>query len=83
MKYLNKYIDKGGDCGTLTIHNHYYEVKQYIDGRYFSASEAAWSIFQFEMHGNKFCKYNYTFLNTLLHARSRTKRCSLSNPPSS
>jgi hypothetical protein len=51
MKYLNKYIDKGGDCGTLAIHNHEDEVKQYIDGRYFSASEAAWRIFQFNMHG--------------------------------
>ena len=51
MKYLNKYIDKGGDCGTLTIHDHHDEVKQYIDGRYFSASEAAWRIFQFNMHG--------------------------------
>jgi hypothetical protein len=51
MKYLNKYIDKGGDCGTLTIHDHHDEVKRYIDGRYFSASEAAWQIFQFHMHG--------------------------------
>jgi hypothetical protein len=52
MKYLNKYIDKGGDCGTLTVHDHHDEVKQYIDGRYFSASEAAWRIFQFKnMHG--------------------------------
>ena len=51
MKYINKYIDKGGDCGTLTLHDHHDEVKQYIDGRYFSASEAAWRIFQFNMHG--------------------------------
>ena len=50
MKYLNKYIDKGGDCGTLTIQDHHNEVKQYIDGHYFSASEAAWYIFQFHMH---------------------------------
>lgn len=48
MKYLNKYIDKGGDCETLSFHNHHDEIKQYIDGRYFSASEAAWRIFQFE-----------------------------------
>lgn len=51
MKYLNKYIDKGGDCGTLTIQDQNDEVKRYIDGRYFSASEAAWRIFQFNMHG--------------------------------
>jgi hypothetical protein len=51
MKYINKYIDKGGDCGTLMMHDENDEVKQYIDGRYFSASEAAWRIFQFNMHG--------------------------------
>lgn len=51
MKYLNKYIKKGGDCGTLTIHDDHDEVKQYVDGRYFSASEAAWRIYQFNMHG--------------------------------
>ena len=51
MKYLNKYIKKGGDCGTLTVHDDHDEVKQYIDGRYISASEAAWRIFQFHMHG--------------------------------
>lgn len=51
MKYLNKYIDKGGDCGTISLQDQSDEVKQYIDGRYFSASEAAWRIFQFNMHG--------------------------------
>jgi hypothetical protein len=51
MKYINKYIDKGGDCGTLTLQDRDDEVKQYIDGRYFSASEAAWRIFQFNLHG--------------------------------
>lgn len=53
MKYINKYIDKGGDCGTLTLHDENDEVKQYIDGRYFSASEAAWRIFQFNLHGER------------------------------
>ena len=51
MKYINKYIDKGGDRSTMTLHDQYDEVKQYIDGRYFSASEAAWRIFQFNLHG--------------------------------
>ena len=58
MKYLNKYIDKGGDRGTLSVHDHHDEVKQYIDGRYFSASEAAWRIFQFNMHGITACFVN-------------------------
>ena len=51
MKYINKYIDKGGDRSTMTLHDQHDEVKQYIDGRYFSASEAAWRIFQFNLHG--------------------------------
>ena len=42
MKYINKYIDKGGDCGMLSLHDQDDEIKQYIDGRYFSASEAVW-----------------------------------------
>ena len=50
MKYINKYIDKGSDCGTLTLHDEKDEVKHYIDGRYVSASEAAWRIFQYNMH---------------------------------
>ena len=53
MKYLNKYINKGGDCGTITVHDDHDEVKQYIDGRYFSAIEAAWRILQYNMHGKE------------------------------
>ena len=51
MKYINKYINKGGDCGTLTLHDHDDEVKQYVDGRYFSSMEAVWRILQFNLHG--------------------------------
>jgi hypothetical protein len=32
MKYINKYIDKGGDCGTLSLHDQDDEMKQYING---------------------------------------------------
>ena len=32
MKYINKYIEKGGDCGTLPLHDEDDEIKQYIDG---------------------------------------------------
>lgn len=82
MKYLNKYIDKGGDCGTISLHDHDDEVKQYIDGRYFSASEAAWRIFQFNMHGKHQCEWIYVSFTYPTH-RSRTKCCSLANPPPS
>ena len=64
MKYINKYIDKGGDCGTLTLHDDKDEVKQYLDGRYFSASEAAWRIFQFNLHGE--------FINTYMCSPSQS-----------
>ena len=51
MKYINKYIDKGGDCSTLSIWcNAQDEVKQYINGHYFCASEAVWRILQFRLH---------------------------------
>ena len=46
MRYINKCIDKGGDCGTLTLHEQNDEVKQYIDGHYFSSMEAVWQILQ-------------------------------------
>ena len=46
----NTYIQKGGDCGTVQIHDGGDEVQKYIDGRYLSASEAAWHIFQFKIH---------------------------------
>ena len=39
------------ETGTLSFHDQDDEVKQYINGRYFSASEAAWQIFQFNLHG--------------------------------
>jgi hypothetical protein len=32
MKYINKYIDKGGDCSTLSLHDQDDEIKQYING---------------------------------------------------
>ena len=51
MKYINIYIDKGEDCRTLSVHDQDDAVKQYINGRYFSASEAAWRILQFSLHG--------------------------------
>ena len=53
MKYINKYIDKGGDCSSLTLYDQDNEVKQYIDGHYFSASEAAWRVYQFNLHGSR------------------------------
>ena len=34
VQYINKYIDKGGDCGTIAVHNKEDKVKQHIDSHY-------------------------------------------------
>ncbi len=48
IKYIFKYIYKGGDHTTLEIDCN--EIKSYIDGQYIAAPESAWRIFQFETH---------------------------------
>nr|XP_043639442.1 uncharacterized protein LOC122610526 [Erigeron canadensis] len=62
IKYLFKYINKGPDRVTAavyktnadgdgnTVNPPVDEVKQYLDCRYVSASEAAWRIFGFDIH---------------------------------
>jgi len=50
LKYVNKYICKGQDHATMEISSHCDEIKQYIDGRYISAPEAVWWLFQFHIH---------------------------------
>lgn len=49
FKYVFKYIQKGGDRATMELYRRD-EIKRFIDGRYVSASEAAWRIFHFDMH---------------------------------
>jgi len=61
IKYLFKYINKGYDGITSTIvnntnesfalHDHVDEIKQYLDCKYISMSEACWKIFSFSIHG--------------------------------
>lgn len=48
LKYLFKYLQKGGDIASVEVGPD--EIKQYTNGRYISASEAAHRIFQFDMH---------------------------------
>ncbi|KAK1423926.1 hypothetical protein QVD17_19237 [Tagetes erecta] len=59
IKYLFKYINKGPDRVTARIFNSdnntannkdENEIKQYLDCRYISASEAAWRIFSYDIH---------------------------------
>jgi len=61
IKYLFKYINKGYDIITAAIVNNTNgsslhdqsgdEIKQYLDCRYISPSEACWRIFSFPIHG--------------------------------
>lgn len=63
IKYLFKYIHKGYDRITASIVNSNQqirtvqqpidEIKQYLDCRYVSPSEACWRIFSFSIHGRK------------------------------
>jgi hypothetical protein len=63
IKYLFKYIHKGYDriCAKIVPTNKHStiekqpvdEIKQYLDCRYISPSEACWRIFSFKTHGRK------------------------------
>jgi hypothetical protein len=56
IKYLFKYIHKGVDRITAAIDRNSEdkdEIKEYIDCRYVSPSEACWRIFSFHIHGRK------------------------------
>lgn len=49
LKYINKYIHKGHDRGTLEFSCRD-EIKRYIDAHYISAPEGIWRIFHFLLH---------------------------------
>lgn len=63
IKYLHKYVYKGPDRALLAIGGNVAEVvgddrprevdeiQQFLDGRYVSAIEACWRMFEFPMHG--------------------------------
>ncbi|MCO5605294.1 hypothetical protein L7F22_059476 [Adiantum nelumboides] len=60
IKYVYKYIYKGHDRATVRFHaaqddgqrQHVDEIDMYLDGRYVSASEACWRIFDFPLHSD-------------------------------
>ncbi|XP_058747203.1 uncharacterized protein LOC131620216 [Vicia villosa] len=63
IKYLFKYINKGSDRISAVIvpsestnrpgDKNVDEIKQYLDCRYVSPSEACWRIFSYSIHGRK------------------------------
>ncbi|GAU47108.1 hypothetical protein TSUD_403410 [Trifolium subterraneum] len=57
IKYLFKYIHKGYDRITASVvqsaQQPIDEIKQYLDCRYISPSEACWRIYSYKIHGRK------------------------------
>ena len=49
IKYIYKYVYKGHDRTTMEFGNCQDEVKQYLDARYISSSEAHWCLYHFAM----------------------------------
>ena len=49
VKYFYKYVYKGFDRARIELTND--ETKAYIEGRYVCASEAAWRLYKFRLHG--------------------------------
>jgi hypothetical protein len=52
VKYINKYMHKGGDRTTLEV-NKQDEIKRFIDARYVSSPESVWRIFQNDLHSQE------------------------------
>lgn len=49
LKYIHKYIHKGGDRATLELRERENEVDRFLEGRYIGPSEACWRSFHFDM----------------------------------
>ncbi|XP_045456077.1 uncharacterized protein LOC123665891 [Melitaea cinxia] len=49
IKYVTKYINKGSDQATFSLHSTN-EVEQFQSGRYICSSEALWRIMSFNIH---------------------------------
>jgi hypothetical protein len=51
VKYIHKYIYKGGDRATLRVDQaDNDEISQYLHGRYVGPSEALWWLFEYPVH---------------------------------
>ena len=50
VKYIHKYIYKGGDRATVSVESDHDEIKHYLHGRYLGPTEAVWRLFEFDIH---------------------------------
>ena len=50
VKYIHKYIYKGGDRVTVRVDSEHDEIKRYLHGRYIGPTEAVWRLFEFGTH---------------------------------
>ena len=53
VKYIHKYIYKGGDRATVVLDSEHDEIKRYLHGRYIGPTEAIWRLFEFSTHGEE------------------------------
>ncbi|XP_026398705.1 uncharacterized protein LOC113294526 [Papaver somniferum] len=49
VKYINKYIYKGGDRATIVLGEHD-GIQQYIDARYIGPHEVVWRLIEYHLH---------------------------------
>ena len=50
IKYIHKYIYKGGDRVTVQLQNENDEIARYLNGRYIGPQQAVWNILEFDTH---------------------------------
>ena len=50
VKYIHKYIYKGGDRATAILDSEHDEIKRHLHGRYIGPTEAVWRLFEFDTH---------------------------------
>jgi hypothetical protein len=50
VKYINKYVYKGGDRTTIAVTDALDEIARYVHARYVSPCKAIWRLFEFPTH---------------------------------
>jgi len=53
VKYIHKYIYRGGDREPVKLDSEHDDIKRYLHGRYIGPTEAIWRLFEFSTHGEE------------------------------